>query len=191
MSRRTCSRCTATQGHCVSISTPTHKYVPLKTYTGAFSNAIVAAQGVTMVIVVAPPDAAIVRAADSSTLSRTSGEGGPTGLASKILDSVVDGLQFGLVAVGVAAGVVPAITAGSTGLKGILVSFNNREIRVVVGVQLEKLSMNLLNSAVQLESVSAGESLNFPLDGDFSVAIWQVISSLKVKIEVKLRGSVG
>jgi hypothetical protein len=85
---------------------------------------------------------------------------------------------------------VPASITGSAGLNGVLVIFEDRKIRVVVGVQLEKLSMNLLDGTVQLKSIAAREGLNLPFDRNFGVTIGQVISSLEVKIEVELRGSV-
>lgn len=154
------------------------------TYLSAIGNAVVTPQSVTFLVVVAPPDSTTERAAHSPADSRSTTQRRLVADLTQILDTVENGTFLGVVAFNLAVDKGPIIAATTTSLEGIffriLVIIRDSEIRVKVGVLLQKFVVNLLSCAIELNELAVGECLDLPFDGNLSITFGKIVSGVKI-----------
>ena len=162
-------------------------------YLGAVGDAVEASERPWLVVVVAPPDGGFMGAADPAARIGSSSKAGFATHASEIGNAFAGGSGLGPATVNVTVNLSPVVGACTTALKpgririvnflDIIVEVVQVKVRlvllieakvdIVVWVAFEQCGTNLLDSAREVDKVTARVRLNLPLERNFSVPLGQ------------------
>jgi len=163
------------------------------TYLGAIGDAVEASERPRLVVVVAPPDGGLMGAADPAARIGASSKARFATHAAEIGNAFAGGSGLSPAAVNVAINFSPVVGAGATAMKtgrtrivilldiilkvvevkARLVLLIETEVDIVVWVAFEQRGTNLLDSAREVDKVTARVRLNLPFERNLNEPLRQ------------------